>query len=161
MRITRKFLAILAAPLLSATMITLSGPAMAASSAKPPGDGLFVQLESGSAPGPCITEVGTTSTLTLAKCSATNDDDLWYEPTNDTAEWANLGTGLCFSVTGKDPGVYLNTCDPGQPAQEFNGYGPYEIQNLHTHYCLWQSNANIQQRNSCTASNVHDEWYEL
>lgn len=162
MRKARKFMTALAAPLLCIMMIMLGGPAMAAPLSLPPGNGSFFQIESEVNGGLCAWESGTTSTLYLARCSTTNHSDLWYNPTNDIAEFANLNTGLCFSVTGTSAGVYLHTCTAGQTAQEWgtNG-GTNEIVNLHTHYCLWQSVSSIQQRSACDSTNSHDLWLLL
>jgi hypothetical protein len=99
-RISRRFLTVLGAPLLCSMMLLLVGaPAMAASS-NPPGNGSFFEVESEVNGGLCAQESGTTSTIVLVKCSATDNADLWYNPTNDLAEIANKGTGKCFSVTG-------------------------------------------------------------
>jgi Ricin-type beta-trefoil lectin domain len=159
-RKARKFLAILAAPVLCSIMVMTGGPAMAATGG-PPGNGSFFQVESEVNGGLCAQEDGTSSPVYLGGCSLTNHSDLWYNPTNDISEMANLHSGLCFSVSGYDAGVYLNTCVPGQTAQEWRAYGVDEIQNVHTGYCLWQSESAIQQRNSCSNTNVHDLWLLL
>lgn len=157
MRNVRKYFTVLAAPLLLA--ILPGAPAMAAG---PPGNGTFFQLEIEAAPGLCLQENGTTSGVYLGSCSTTNHSDLWYNPTGDIFEIANLHSGLCLSVTGFEASVYLNNCVFGQHAQDWQAAGLDEIQNLHTHYCLWQSgNTQLQQRNSCDDSNVHDLWLIL
>lgn len=144
----------MAAPLLFAIL-----PGAAAMAAGPPGNGSFFQLEIQAAPGYCLQENGTSSSVYLGSCSATNHSDLWYNPSGDIGEIANLHSGLCLSVTGNQAGAYLNTCNFGQRAQEWGGFGRSEIQNLHTHYCLWQSgNTNVQQRPSCDDNNAHDLW---
>jgi Ricin-type beta-trefoil lectin domain len=160
-RKARRFLTVLAAPLLCTMMIMLGAPAMAAPLSMPPGNGTFFQLESQAGNSLCMQESGTTSTVFLGTCSPTNKADLWYAPTNDISEIANLRTGLCLSVTGYAAGTYLHTCAPGQTAQEWNAYGISEIRNTHTGYCLWQSTTVIQQRNSCNPNNVHDLWLLL
>jgi Ricin-type beta-trefoil lectin domain len=161
MRKARRFLTILAVPMLCCMTVMLGAPAMAATGSPPPGNGSFFQLESEVNDGLCAQEDGTTSSVYLGGCSLTNHSDLWYNPTNDIYEIANLHSGLCFSVTGDNAGVYLNTCVPGQTAQEWQAYGLDEIQNVHTGYCLWQSDSAIQQRNSCSNTNVHDLWLLL
>jgi hypothetical protein len=160
MRNSRRIMAVLAVPLLG-TMVVALGPSALAAPSNPPGNGTFFQLESMANNNLCAQEQGTTSTLFLGTCSPTNKADLWYNPTNDIFEMANLATGKCWSITGKDAGVYLNTCSPGQTAQQWEAYGTSEIKNVHTGYCLWQSVTSVQQRNSCDPNNVHDIWLEL
>src|SRR5260221_11278005 len=117
MRNTRRIIAALAAPLLGTMVMALGQSAMAAPR-NPPGNGTFFQLESMANNNLCAQEQGTTSTLFLGACSPTNRADLWYNPTNDIFEIANLATGKCWSISGTAAGVYLNTCSPGQTAQQ-------------------------------------------
>lgn len=153
-------IAALATPLLAATTMALGPSAMAAPN-NPPGNGSFFQLESQANNNLCAQEQGTTNTLFLGPCSPTNKADLWYNPTNDIFEMANLATGKCWSVNGTAAGVYLGTCVPGQTAQQFEALGVSEISNRHTHFCLWQSVTSVQQRSSCDPNNVHDLWQIL
>ncbi len=166
MRISRKVLTVLAAPLLCAVITMLGAPAMAAASTAPEPDGPSFLLESLVNGRLCAKWDGSTSAVSLvpvSQCSSSNVLDLWYHPVGATDEIVNQGSGTCLSVTGTDAGVYLNACaGASQHAQNWIYDGPTELfKNGHTGYCMWQSNNNIQQRNSCDSSNIHDQWIQV
>jgi hypothetical protein len=162
MRKSQKILTVLAVPLLCAVMTVLGAPAMAATSTAPGPNGRSFELESLVNGRLCAMWDGSTSAVTLvpvSQCSASNIHDLWYHSADDFDEFVNQGSGTCLSVTGTDAGVYLHTCVANQHAQEWTYNLPAELlKNVHTGYCMWQSNLNIQQRNSCDSSSVHDQW---
>jgi hypothetical protein len=155
-------LAALALPIGSTLFVT--APAMASTV-----DGF--QLISEAATSSCVQQDGSTSGVNIATCAATpgamesDTSQGWLYPSWDVYEFENGHSGTCLSVTGDDPGVYLNTCeDPGDTAQDWeieavdSALGAVVLENAHTHYCLWQSNSSLQQRSDCDVNNVHDLW---
>ena len=165
MRTSRMVLTVLAAPLLCALMTMLGAPAMAATSTAPGGAGFAFELESLVNGGLCAMWDGSTSAVNLvpvSQCSASNVRDLWWHSADDFNEIFNQGSGTCLSVTGTDAPIYLHACVANAHAQEWIYNGPNEtFKNNHTGYCMWQSNLNLQQRNSCDGSNVHDQWLQV
>ncbi len=165
MQKSRRFLTILAAPLLCAVMTMLGAPAMAATSTAPGPNGPSFELESLVNGRLCAMWDGSTSAVNLvpvSQCSSSNIRDLWYHSVDDFDEIANQASGTCLSVTGNDAPVYLHTCVANQHAQDWTiNLTTNEIKNVHTGYCMWQSNLSIQQRITCDSSSIHDQWIEL
>ena len=84
-----------------ATAAPKSGPARAHASAT------WFQLKSADLANACVVENGTTGSIAGVPCSS-NHSDFWEW--TSTGELLNEHSGKCLSVTGSDPGVYLNTC---------------------------------------------------
>ena len=122
------------------------GPATAAGRpipARPAAGSTWFQLKSADIGNACIAEKGTTSAVSGVPCSTNHSDD-W--------EWTSTGllrnehSGKCLSVTGSDPGVYVNTCGNNhaqlwlnQPVPVIAGgklYSYTEFVNVHTRESL-------------------------
>jgi hypothetical protein len=133
------------AALLAAVAVTV-GSATAASrpgAARPAASPTWFQLKSADLGNACVVEKGTSSAIAGAPCSS-NRSDFW--------EWTSTGTvrnsrsGKCLSVTGTDPGVYVNTCGTNhaelwlnQPVPVIAGgklYSYTEFVNVHTRESL-------------------------
>jgi hypothetical protein len=67
----------------------------------------WFQLRSADLANACVAEKGTTSSIAGVPCSS-NHSDFWEW--TSTGELLNEHSGKCLSVTGTDPGVYVNTC---------------------------------------------------
>jgi hypothetical protein len=76
-------------------------PARAATSAT------WFQLRSADLANACVAEKGTGSSIAGVPCTS-NHSDFWEWTSAD--ELLNEHSGKCLSVSGTDPGVYVNTC---------------------------------------------------
>jgi hypothetical protein len=134
------------AALLGTGLAVTVGSATAASrpgAARPAASATWFQLKSADLGNACVVEKGTSSAIAGAPCSS-NRSDFW--------EWTSTGTvrnsrsGKCLSVTGTDPGVYVNTCGTNhaelwlnQPVPVIAGgklYSYTEFVNVHTRESL-------------------------
>ena len=98
------------AALLGTGLALTVGPATAAGrpgSARPAAGPTWFQLKSADIGNACIAEKGTASALSGAPCTTSHSD---YWEWTSTGLLRNEGSGKCLSVTGSDPGVYVNTC---------------------------------------------------
>ena len=101
--------AIAVAALLGTGLALAVSPATAAAR---PGSGraaarTWFQLRSADLANACVAEGGTTSSIAGVPCTS-NHSDFWEW--TSTGELLNEHSGKCLSVTGTDPGVYVNTC---------------------------------------------------
>jgi hypothetical protein len=110
---TRMIAATVAVAALLGTGLALTvGPATAADIATGPARGTaatatWFQLKSADIGNACIVEKGTSSAIAGAPCSSKHSD--FWEWTS-TGQLLNEHSRKCLSVTGTDPGVYVNTC---------------------------------------------------
>jgi hypothetical protein len=147
--------AVAVAALLGTGLALTNGPATAAAIAAGPGQGTprgtargtvsttWFQLKSADIGNACIVENGTSSAVAGAPCSS-NHSDFWEW--TSTGQLRNEHSGKCLSVTGTDPGVYVNTCGTNhaqlwlnQPVPVIAGgklYSYTEFVNLHTRESL-------------------------
>ena len=121
------------------------GPATAAARPGParPDAPAWFQLRSADLANACVAEKGTTSSIAGVPCSS-NHSDFWEW--TSTGELLNEHSGKCLSVTGTDPGVYVNTCTNNhaqlwlnQPVPVIAGgklYSYTEFVNAHTRESL-------------------------
>lgn len=103
----------------------------------------WFQLRSADLANACVAEKGTTSSIAGVPCSS-NHSDFWEW--TSTGELLNEHSGKCLSVTGTDPGVYVNTCANNhaqlwlnQPVPVIAGgklYSYTEFVNVHTRESL-------------------------
>jgi hypothetical protein len=122
-----------------ATAAPKPGPARADADA----GATWFQLKSADLANACVAEKGTTSSITGVPCSS-NHSDFWEW--TSTGELLNSHSGKCLSVTGTDPGVYVNTCANNhaqlwlnQPVPVIAGgklYSYTEYVNVHTRESL-------------------------
>jgi len=150
--LSRLIAATVAVAALMGTALALTvGPATAAGvaigpawgTARPAATTTWFQLKSADIGNACIVENGTSSTIAGAPCSS-NHSGFWkWTP---TGQLLNERSGKCLSVTGTDPGVYVNTCGTNhaqlwlnQPVPVIAGgklYSYTEFVNLHTRESL-------------------------
>lgn len=119
----------------------------------------------------CLQENGTTSAVYVGNCDSNQSSDLWIlTPFSSGYELVNVHTlsnPMCVSVTGVDPGVYMNHCAAaGATAQEWYERpssafsGDVTLTNAHSGLCLWQTNilssTVIQQ--GCSGNSLNDSW---
>jgi hypothetical protein len=120
-----------------ATAAARPAPARAAAGAT------WFQLRSADLANACIAEKGTGSSIAGVPCTP-NHSDFWKW--TSTGELLNEHSGKCLSVTGSDPGVYVNTCGNNhaqlwlnQPVPVIAGgklYSYTEFVNVHTRESL-------------------------
>lgn len=67
----------------------------------------WFQIKSADYANACLGDNGKTSRVTVGHCTS-SDSDYWR--LTSTSELLNESTGRCLSVTGTQPGVYLNKC---------------------------------------------------
>jgi Ricin-type beta-trefoil lectin domain len=97
------------AALLATGLALAVGPATALArtdTARPDATTWF-QLKSADLKNACVTEKGTGSAVDGAPCTSSRSD---FWAWTSTGQLRNERSGTCLSVTGADPGVYLNTC---------------------------------------------------
>ena len=124
----------------------LASPATAAArptTARAAASGTWFQLRSADLANACVAEGGTTSSIAGVPCTS-NHSDFWEW--TSTGELLNEHSGKCLSVTGTDPGVYVNTCGNNhaqlwlnQPVPVIAGgklYSYTEFVNVHTRESL-------------------------
>jgi Ricin-type beta-trefoil lectin domain len=120
-----------------ATAAARPAPARAATGAT------WFQLRSADVANACVAEKGTGSSIAGVPCTS-NHSDFWKW--TSTGELLNEHSGKCLSVTGSDPGVYVNTCGNNhaqlwlnQPVPVIAGgklYSYTEYVNVHTRESL-------------------------
>ncbi|MGD0702233.1 MAG: RICIN domain-containing protein [Trebonia sp.] len=103
----------------------------------------WFQLRSADLTNACVAEKGTASSVSGVPCSS-NHSDFWKWTAS--GELLNEHSGKCLSVTGTDPGVYVNTCGNNhaqlwlnQPVPVIAGgklYSYTEYVNVHTRESL-------------------------
>ena len=106
----RMIAATIAVAAMLGTGLALSGSSATAAAKPAPARAAAVtwfQLRSADLANACVAEKGTTSSIAALPCSS-NHSDYWKWTTS--GELLNEHSGKCLSVTGTDPGVYVNTC---------------------------------------------------
>ncbi len=133
-------LAALAAPVLCGALLagTATGATLTAQSRHAASSSWF-QLKSADYRDTCVAEKGKTSGVAGVPCSSSHSD---YWRWTSSGGLANEATGKCLSVTGSQPGVYVNTCGSNhaqlwgdQTVDVFAGGNLYlyeEFANVHT-----------------------------
>jgi hypothetical protein len=132
----------------------------------------------------CLQEDGTTSAVYLGNCTS-NNSDIWTRSALAGYSWDNLHSGKCISVTGSDPGIYMNTCgtdtttDTAQEwilsdcgtvndiqfaGKDYSGLGCF-VKNKHSgDYLWWAGGGNpseVEQVSNTSSDEAQAEWFLL